>query len=84
MLERGDRAVLVLHEPAVDLKLPRFASTSIEPQVVVASTDLTPESRPAVELGFDLALSLPIELHLVHFVPPALPWLRRSGTGTRG
>ena len=20
----------------------------------------------------------------VHFVPPALPWLRRSGTGTRG
>ena len=80
MLERGDRAVLVLHEPAVDHKLPRFASTSIERQVVVASTDLTPESQPAVELGFDLALSLPIELHLVHFVPPAAA--RRATEGS--
>jgi nucleotide-binding universal stress UspA family protein len=69
MLERGDRAVLVLHESAVDRRLPRFASSSVEPQVVVVSTDLTPESQPALELGFDLARTLPIDLHLVHVVP---------------
>jgi nucleotide-binding universal stress UspA family protein len=78
VLEGGNRAVLVLHEPAVDQRSPRFASASAERQVVVASTDLTPESRAAIDLGFDLARALPIELHLLHLGPPGSG--RRKGT----
>jgi nucleotide-binding universal stress UspA family protein len=68
ILESGERAVLVLHEPAVESRTPHFASASADPQVVLAATDLTPESAAAIELGCDLARRLPIELHLLHFV----------------
>jgi nucleotide-binding universal stress UspA family protein len=69
VLERGNRAVLVLHESAVERRSPQFASPSTERQVVIAPTDLTRESRAAIELGFDLARALPIDLHLIHIVP---------------
>jgi nucleotide-binding universal stress UspA family protein len=72
MLERGNRAVLVLHESEVERRSPQFASASGDRQVVVASTDLTPHSRAAIELGFDLARALPIDLHLLHLVPPGV------------
>lgn len=72
MLERGNRAVLVLHDSPAEQQSPQFASASPERRVVVASTDLTPESQPAMELGFDLARTLPIDLHLVHLVPPGV------------
>jgi universal stress protein A len=68
-LEDGHHGVLVLHEPAIEPRTPRFASDSVQRQVVVAPTDLTPESRAALGLGFDLARRLPIELHLLHVLP---------------
>jgi nucleotide-binding universal stress UspA family protein len=74
VLEYGGRAVLVLHEPTVEPRMPRFTSESADPQIVVAPTDLEPASRAALELGFDLARQLPIELHLLHVLPSARVW----------
>jgi nucleotide-binding universal stress UspA family protein len=74
VLEDGGRAVLVLHEPTVEPRTPRFASPSVDPQIVVAPTDLEPPSRAALELGFDLTRRLPIELHLLHVLPGARIW----------
>ena len=66
VLEDGGRAVLVLHEPTVEPRTPRFASKSAEPQIVVAPTDLEPASPAALDLAFDLARQLAIDLHLLH------------------
>lgn len=74
VLENGGRAVLVLHEPSVEPRTPRFSTASGDPQIVVAATGLDPVSRAALALGFDLARQLPIELHLVHVVPGARVW----------
>ena len=74
VLEDGGRAVLVLHEQTVEPRTPRFASESVEPQIVVAPTDLEPASHAALELGFDLTRQLPIELHLVHVLSSARVW----------
>jgi nucleotide-binding universal stress UspA family protein len=74
VLEESGRAVLVLHEPKVEPRTPRFASTPDGPQVVVAPTDLEPVSRAALEVGFDLARQLPIELHLLHVLPGGHMW----------
>jgi nucleotide-binding universal stress UspA family protein len=65
----------VLLEPKVEPRTPRFASAAGDPQVVVAPTDLEPVSRSALELGFDLARQLPIELHLLHVLPKGHGWL---------
>jgi nucleotide-binding universal stress UspA family protein len=74
VLEDGGRAVLVLHEQAVEPRTPRFSPDSADPQIVVAATDLNPVSRGALEQGFDLARRLPIELHLLHVVSSARRW----------
>lgn len=71
VLDQGRRPVLVLHESSREARTPHFASRSDEPQVVVAPTNLTPGSRSAIEVGAGLARTLPIELHLLHFLPPA-------------
>lgn len=70
MLERSGRAVLVLHEPDVEPRTPRFTSQGTERQVVLVPTDLTAGSRSAVALGLDLARSLRVELHLLHLLSP--------------
>ena len=69
MLEQGNRSVLVLHDHSEETRTPQFASKSREPQVVIAPTDLSPASRSAIEVGFDLVRRLPIELHLLHVLP---------------
>ncbi|HVL69856.1 MAG TPA: universal stress protein [Vicinamibacterales bacterium] len=69
LLEEGQRAVLVLHEPEVEPRTPHFASPGGGAQVVLAPTDLMPQSRAAVELGLDLARTLPLDLHLLHVLP---------------
>jgi hypothetical protein len=74
VLEESGRAVLVLHEPTVEPRTPRFASASGDRQVVVAPTDLNPVSHAALELGFDLARQLPVELHLLHVQPGGHMW----------
>lgn len=69
MLAHSNRAVIVLHERDAEPRTPRFASPSPQPQVVVAPTDLEPESEAALRLAFDLARALPIEVHLLHLLP---------------
>lgn len=69
VLGRGKLAVIALHEPHAESDASSFAAAVGRPQVVVVPTDLTPESRAAVELAFELARVLPIELHLLHFLP---------------
>ena len=69
VLERARRAVLALHDPGADRSTPRFASAGGPVQVAVVPTDLTPESRAAIELAFDLSRRLPIEIHLLHVLP---------------
>ena len=73
------RAVLVLHEAGAEPRTPHFAAASSEPQVVVAPTDLEPASRPVLELGFDLARQLPIDLHLLHVMSRTRGWMRQNG-----
>jgi len=69
VLERAKRAVIALHEPDAESRAPSFAAAVGQAQVVVVPTDLRPESRAAVELAFELARVLPIELHLLHLLP---------------
>jgi nucleotide-binding universal stress UspA family protein len=68
LLEEGRRAVLVLHEPHVEPLTPTFAAATTARQVVLAPTDLEPQSRPALEVAFNLARTLPIELHVLHLL----------------
>jgi len=75
-LDAGKRGVLVLHEAAIESKSPHFTAKSTEKQVVVAPTNLTPGARAALRVGFDLARTLPIELHLLHLLPDGR---RRTG-----
>ena len=69
LIETGGRAVLVLHEPAVEPRTPHFTSHSAERQVVLVPTSLTAESRTAVDVGLDLLRRLPVALHLLHILP---------------
>jgi nucleotide-binding universal stress UspA family protein len=72
VLEYAGRAALVLHEPKIEARTPRFAASAGDPQIVVAPTDLEPASRAALDLAFDLTRQLPpIELHLLHVLPGA-------------
>jgi nucleotide-binding universal stress UspA family protein len=69
MLERSARDLLVLHEPRVESRTPRFASASTDPQAILLPTDASAESRLALAVGFELARALPIELHLLRLLP---------------
>lgn len=66
LLEEGRRAVLVLHEAHVEPRSLTFAARAGAPQVVLAATDLRLQSRPALQVAFELARTLPIELHVLH------------------
>jgi nucleotide-binding universal stress UspA family protein len=77
VLEDGRRAVLLLHEPKVEPRTPHFAPASADPQIVVVPTDLDPPSRAALDVGFDLARRLPIDLHLLH-VSTVRGWRRHQ------
>lgn len=67
VLQRSGRSVLALHDARTEsreLQLTPAAS----PQVTVVPSDLTPESRAAVDFAFELAQTLPLELHLLHLL----------------
>jgi nucleotide-binding universal stress UspA family protein len=68
LLDEGRRAVLVLHESSLEPRTPHFTCAATDRQVVIAPTDLSEESIAALQVGFELARRLPIELHLVHFL----------------
>jgi len=65
VLHAGQRAVLALHDED-DSRAPRFAATTGDRQIVLVPTDLTPDSRGAIDVGVELARRLPIDLHLLH------------------
>ena len=69
VLERTRRAVLALHDPGADAATPRFGRVTDTPQIVLVPTDLTEESRAAMDFAFDLVRLLPMELHLLHLLP---------------
>jgi nucleotide-binding universal stress UspA family protein len=71
VLTRGHRSVLVLHDNPVEHHTPHFAATNA-PQVLLAPTDFTHDSAAAVDAAFDLARTLPVELHLLHLVEQGL------------
>jgi len=68
VIEHGRRSVLALHDPEAERRTPMFSAAEGERQVVLVPTDLTPESRAAVDLAFDLARVFPMDPHLLHLV----------------
>jgi len=69
VLDRTRRAVLALHEATDEPHVLRFDLGSGVPQAVLVPTDLTAESYAAVDFAFELAATLPLDVHLVHFRP---------------
>ena len=69
VLERTHRAVLALHDLGADSATPCFIKGADQRQIVLVPTDLTPESRGAMDFAFDLARVLPVDLHLLHLLP---------------
>lgn len=78
LLEDGRRAVLMLHEPDLETRILHFAAKRAEPQILLAPTDLTAGARAALGVAFDLALALPIELHLLHLLPKGRSYRRHA------
>jgi nucleotide-binding universal stress UspA family protein len=67
VLERARRAVLALHDARQESRALSFDGNGSR-QVALVPSDLTPESRAAVDFAFELARSLPLDLHLLHLV----------------
>ena len=68
VLGSGDRSVLALHDSTVDEHSLRFDPSSDRRQVTLVPTDLTRDSRAAVDFAFELSRTLPLEIHLLHLV----------------
>ena len=68
VLESGQRSVLVLHDVAADLHALEVAPTADRRQVTLVPTDLTAESRAAVDFAFELSRTLPLDIHLLHLL----------------
>jgi nucleotide-binding universal stress UspA family protein len=66
ILERGNRAILVLHDSE---GAGSFALTSAQRPVVVVPADRRPEALPAIAFAAELARALPLELHLLQLLP---------------
>jgi nucleotide-binding universal stress UspA family protein len=68
VIARGRRGVLALHETHEDQRTLTFTPAGGPVQVALVPTDLSPESRAAVEVAVDLARRWPFELHLLHLL----------------
>jgi nucleotide-binding universal stress UspA family protein len=68
VLESGERSVLALHDSTDDERVFHFDPSSERRQVTLVPTDLTRDSRIAVDFAFELARTLPLEIHLLHLV----------------
>jgi nucleotide-binding universal stress UspA family protein len=66
ILERGNRAILVLHGSNGE---GGFVLTSDPRPIVIVPADLSEEARPAVAFAVRLAHALPVELHLLQVLP---------------
>jgi nucleotide-binding universal stress UspA family protein len=68
VLESGQRSVLVLHDTTADLHALEVAPTAEVRQVTLVPTDLTAESRAAVDFAFELTRTLPLDIPLLHLL----------------
>ena len=68
VLEDGKRSVLALHPAGAERHAFGFDLSSGHRQPTLVPTDLTPDSLAAVDFAFDLARTLPLDLHLLHLV----------------
>lgn len=67
LLKRATLPILAVHEQSHERRTPRFtADEHAEGQAILAPTDFTRASRPALEVAFDLARRFGFELHLLH------------------
>jgi len=73
VLEQTQRSVLVLHDTAAEHNALTFDLSSGHRQVTIVPTDLTPESGEAVDFAFELARTLPLDVHLLHLLPRGRP-----------
>lgn len=68
VLGSGERSVLTLHDNGADRHALTIEPSADRRQVTLVPTDLTAESRAAVNFAFELCRTLPIETHLLHLV----------------
>jgi nucleotide-binding universal stress UspA family protein len=68
VLEAGQRSVLALHDTVSELHALEVAPSAERRQVTLVPTDLTPESRAAVDFAFELSRILPLDIHLLHLL----------------
>lgn len=68
VLGSGERSVLALHDHGADLHVLTLRPSADPRQVTLVPTDFTPESRAAVDFAFELARTLPLDIHLLHLL----------------
>jgi nucleotide-binding universal stress UspA family protein len=68
VLGAGERSVLALHDADGDHHALRFDQSMDRRQVTLVPANLTGNSRAAVDFAFELARTLPLEIHLLHLV----------------
>jgi nucleotide-binding universal stress UspA family protein len=66
VLGSGERSVLILHDTGEDRQALNIQPSGDARQVTLVPTDLTTESRAAVDFAFELSRTLPLEIHLLH------------------
>lgn len=69
VLERATLPVFAMHQAVSERVAPRFAAVSTERQTLLVPTDLTPASRRALDVAFELVRRFPFDLHLLHVLP---------------
>jgi nucleotide-binding universal stress UspA family protein len=68
VLASGERSVLTLHDNGADRHALNIHPSGDARQVTLVPTDLSGESRAAVDFAFELARTLPLEIHLLHMI----------------
>ena len=79
LLQHSRRAVLALHDPGEDVRVPRFvaageASENSDDrlmQSILVPVSLTGEAHPQIEFATGLSRRFPLRLHLLHVLEPA-------------
>lgn len=69
LLDRAQCEVLALHDASVDHAVPHFASPDVGTRKILAPVSFSDTSASALELSFDPARTLPLEVHLLHVEP---------------
>ena len=68
VLGSGERSVLTLHDNGADQHALTVQPSAKARQITLVPTDLSGESRAAVDFAFELSRTLPLEIHLLHLI----------------